>query len=71
MATLRDADFRGIKVARGGGMSLGLGTINTGEIVLVGKTPEGEGYTVYNTYPEALLAYDRILLNTGLREATR
>jgi len=67
MTTLRDAGFKSIKAANGAMGNIALGTLNTGEIVIVAKTANSEGYTIYNTYPEALLAFDTILVNAGLQ----
>ena len=66
MRTLKDAGFKGTKVATGNGMRLALGTLADGRLILAAKTARGEGYTEYNTAGEALLAFDRIMLSAGL-----
>ena len=53
------------------GMELAVGTLANGEVVLVAKTPKGEGYTKYATAHEALTAYTYIVKNANLGELVK
>lgn len=66
MKTLRDAGFRPAVTAAGGGMSVSMGTLTTGEVVVVASTPKGNGYTPYTFAYEAREAFEAIVSNMGL-----
>ena len=66
MVTLKDAGFKGTMVAVGNGAKLALGTLASGEVVIVASTPNGEGYTAYDSTHDAIEAFNAIVSRAGL-----
>ena len=65
---LKEAGFKGVRAAVGEGMGLAVGTLTGGEAVVVARTPKGEGYTIYTTAHEALVAFESIAARANLQK---
>ena len=63
---LKEMGFLAGKVATDGVNSLAIGTLTDGRLLIVAKTPNGEGCTEYITAHEANIAFNAIINKTGM-----
>ena len=66
MATARELGFEAKRAATGAIGTISVGITSDGAGIVVAKTTNGEGYTLYHNYYDALVAFDEIVCRAGL-----